>query len=49
MIYDNKKGLWYVEIKSGTEKNNELVNAFNKNKIQEAYRDCEKKFIAKII
>lgn len=47
MIYDNKKGLWYVEIKSGTEKNNELVNTFNKNKIQEAYRDCEKKFIAK--
>lgn len=47
MIYDNKKGIWYIEIKSGTEYDNSLINKFNKEKIQEAYSDCEKKFISK--
>lgn len=47
LFYEPKKGLWYVEIKSGTENDNSQINKTNKAKIQEAYRDCSDKFIKK--
>ncbi len=47
MFYDTKNGLWYVEIKSGSENDDSLVNKTNKEKLQEAYRDCNDKFIKK--
>jgi len=47
MFYDNKKRLWYVEVKSGAIDDSNLINKLNKEKLQEAYRDCKKKFIFK--
>lgn len=47
MIYDDKKELWYVEVKSGSEENINLINKFNKEKINEAHRDCKNKFSLK--
>ena len=47
MFYDTKNGLWYVEIKSGSENDDSLINKTNKEKLQEAYRDCNDKFIKK--
>ncbi len=47
MFYDDKTGLWYTEIKSGTEVDNKKINDFNKEKVKESYRDCKDKFVKK--
>lgn len=32
-FYDTKNGLWYVEIKSGSENDDSLINKTNKEKL----------------